>query len=401
MDLKHTFAPGAVVFREGTIGDTAYIVERGSLDVTVTRLGETIKLATLGAGEIVGEMALIDDLPRSATVTAMTETSVMVIRREQIQNRLRNADVITGALLRLTLNRFRTLQRTMGGHPITPEETDQDLLGAAAFGIEDPYERARERLMLEQELREALASEQFFVQFQPIVALPDHSLRGFEALVRWRHPERGLVSPGRFVALAEEAGLINSIDGWTVRSALSSLKRMQDAAVAAGKPKPWLSVNLSGTRFVDDTLVETLRRVVAESGVEPRYLTVEITEGVLIDAPQVAEPILRALKDIGLTIALDDFGTGYSSLSYLQRFPIDVIKIDLSFVGRMMENETSLQIVRAIIGLAQALQIRVVAEGIERSEQASVLLGLGCPMGQGYLFGRPLDIEDAMAMTTK
>ncbi|MDX2101614.1 MAG: EAL domain-containing protein [Alphaproteobacteria bacterium] len=400
MDLKRIFPPGAVLFREGTIGDTAYIVERGFLDVTVVRLGEVIRVATLGPGEIVGEMALIDDRPRSATVTATSETEVMVIRREQIQNRLRNADVITGALLRLTLNRFRTLQRTMAGHDQTTDN-ENDPLSHKAFGLDDPYERARERLILEQELREALESRQFFVQFQPVVALADHSLRGFEALIRWRHPERGLISPGRFVALAEEAGLIHAIDGWMARSALDGLYQIHESAMAAGNPKPWLSVNLSGTRFVDDTLVSTLRQVVQDSRIDPNFVTVEITEGVLIDSPTVAEPILRALKETGLTVALDDFGTGYSSLSYLQRFPIDVIKIDLTFIRRMMENETSLQIVRAIVGLAQALHIRVVAEGIETPDQAAMLLGLGCPMGQGYLFGHPLDLADAIAMASR
>ena len=396
-DSRRRFAAGEVVFAEGAEGDTAFIIERGQVEVSVERNGQTVRLAVLGPGEIFGEMSLIDDRPRTATVRCITEIDCVIVDRGQIQHRLRGADVITGSLLRLTLNRFRSLQRSLRESPIDLMEADPttEMMSEAASA---DYQRARDRLKLERELRNGFEQNQFFIEYQPIVALKDGSLRGYEALVRWQHPEFGRTAPDRFIELAEESGLIHAIDHWVMRHALKLLETIRDDMGEMDPDAlPWLSINLSGMRFVDADVVKDLRQIIETSGIPAHKITIEITEGVLIRNPELALAVLNGLKELGLSIALDDFGTGYSSLSYLQRFPIDTIKIDLTFIQKMQTNETSLQIVRAIIGLAQALNIKVVAEGVELPVQARLLRDLGADCGQGYLYSRALTTEAARA----
>ncbi|MFY7959589.1 MAG: EAL domain-containing protein [Elsteraceae bacterium] len=396
-DSRRRFAAGEVVFAEGAEGDTAFIIERGQVEVSVERNGQTVRLAVLGPGEIFGEMSLIDDRPRTATVRCITEIDCVIVDRGQIQHRLRGADVITGSLLRLTLNRFRSLQRSLRESPIDHMEADPttEMMSEAASA---DYQRARDRLKLERELRNGFEQNQFFIEYQPIVALKDGSLRGYEALVRWQHPEFGRTAPDRFIELAEESGLIHAIDHWVMRHALKLLETIRDDMGEMDPDAlPWLSINLSGMRFVDADVVKDLRQIIETSGIPAHKITIEITEGVLIRNPELALAVLNGLKELGLSIALDDFGTGYSSLSYLQRFPIDTIKIDLTFIQKMQTNETSLQIVRAIIGLAQALNIKVVAEGVELPVQARLLRDLGADCGQGYLYSRALTTEAARA----
>ncbi len=400
-ESRRRFSADEIVFEEGASGDDAFIIERGTVEVSVLRNGKTIRLAVLGPGEIFGEMSLIDDRPRTATVRAITEIDCVIIDRGQIQHRLRGADVITGSLLRLTLNRFRSLQLSLRDRPYDlPDLTD--LTGGQSAPMSDAatadYQRARERLKLERELKQGFEQDQFFIEYQPIVDLNGGALRGFEALVRWQHPELGRTAPDRFIELAEESGLIHAIDHWVMRHALELLQAIgTDIGDMDPINLPWLSINLSGMGFVDVDVVENLRRIITTSGVSPHKITIEITEGVLIRNPELALHVLTGMKELGLSIALDDFGTGYSSLSYLQRFPIDIIKIDLTFIQKMQTSETSLQIVRAIIGLAKALNIRVVAEGVELPVQARLLRDLGADCGQGYLYSRALTTDAARA----
>lgn len=398
MDSRQRFAAGDVVFAEGAEGDDAFIIERGQVEVLVERNGQTIRLAVLGPGEMFGEMALIDDRPRTATVRCITEIDCVIIDRGQIQHRLRGADVITGSLLRLTLNRFRSLQRSLRDTPVEALDAGDPASVEMSESASADYQRARDRLKLERELKMGFEQDQFFIEYQPIVGLQDGALRGYEALVRWQHPELGRTAPGRFIELAEESGLIHAIDHWVMRNALKLLETIRaDMGDMDASALPWLSINLSGMRFVDADVVLDLKRIIQASGVPASKVKVEITEGVLIRNPELALGVLNGLKEMGLSIALDDFGTGYSSLSYLQRFPIDTIKIDLSFIQKMQTSETSLQIVRAIIGLAQALNIQVVAEGVELPVQARLLRDMGAECGQGYLYSRALTTEAARA----
>jgi diguanylate cyclase (GGDEF)-like protein/PAS domain S-box-containing protein len=254
------------------------------------------------------------------------------------------------------------------------------------------HARAVSLLQIENELRQAIEREEFRVFYMPIVSLASGRIDGFEALVRWQHPQRGLVSPLDFIPVAEDAGIIIAIDRWVLRRACRDVREWQ-LKFPDGE-RLTVSVNLSGKQFHHADLVDTIRAAIAESGLPAASLGIEITEGVLIDNTSTAGAMLAEMRKLGAQIYLDDFGTGYSSLSYLQRFPIDAVKIDRSFVSRMGPRAEGHEIVKAIVTLAHNLKMRVIAEGIETADQLAVLRMLKCGYGQGWLFSKPISHED-------
>ncbi|HEX5709409.1 MAG TPA: EAL domain-containing protein, partial [Pyrinomonadaceae bacterium] len=248
-------------------------------------------------------------------------------------------------------------------------------------------------LQLETDLRRALERKEFFVHYQPIVALSDFRLCGFEALVRWQHPERGLISPLDFIPVAEDTGQIIAIGEWTLLEACRQMRRWQKQ-YPSDVPL-YISVNLSGKQFTQPDLIERVRAIIEKTRLDPRSLKLEITESVVMENIETATEMLKQLRAIGVQLSIDDFGTGYSRLSYLHRFPIDTLKIDRSFVMRMVENSENSEIVRTIVMLAQTLGMDVVAEGVETKEQLALLRKLGCESGQGYYFSRPATVNGA------
>ncbi len=252
------------------------------------------------------------------------------------------------------------------------------------------------RLELEAELRRALEREELCVHYQPIVELKSGRLLGFEALVRWDHPQRGLLPPTAFIPLAEETGLIVPLGQWVLEQACRQAARWQTAR-APGPPLT-LSVNLSPRQFQQPSLDLQISRALQRSGLDPMCLKLEITESVIMSDVERTIPMLQKLKAIGVKLALDDFGTGYSSLAYLKRLPLDVLKIDRSFVTGIEQSQDDLAIVRAIISLAQSLRLSITAEGIETAAQAEILTALSCDCGQGYLFSRPVAAAAATRM---
>ncbi len=256
------------------------------------------------------------------------------------------------------------------------------------------HSHAVKLLQLESELRRAIERGEFQVMYMPIVSLGEGRISGFEALVRWMHPERGLVSPFDFIGVAEDAGLIIAVDRLVLRAACRQLRDWQSRFDLPGLS---VSVNLSGKQFRNDDLVEQIEWVVKDTGLNGASLAVEITENVLIESTDAARSMLGRLRQRGIQIYLDDFGTGYSSLSYLQKFPIDTVKIDRSFVGRMGGKKEGQEIIRAIVMLAQNLGLKVVAEGVETSSQLAVLRALKAGYGQGFLFGKPMPADEAAA----
>ena len=261
--------------------------------------------------------------------------------------------------------------------------------------------RPLERLGLEGDLRQAVerGGEEFEVHYQPEVELRTGRIIGFEALVRWRQPGRGLVSPAGFIPLAEETGLILPIGRLVL---LEACRRAQEwRSTNPDGAAVGVSVNLSARQFQDAGLVEDVARVLGETGLEPGALTLELTEGILTEDTPVALATVQYLKLLGVGLAIDDFGTGYSSLSYLKRFPVDYLKIDRSIVNGVGEDRRDEAIVSAAITLARALGERVVAEGIETEGQLTRLQEMGCDLGQGYLFSRPLPLEEASALLQK
>jgi diguanylate cyclase (GGDEF)-like protein/PAS domain S-box-containing protein len=252
----------------------------------------------------------------------------------------------------------------------------------------DMHGESMSRLKMETDLRNACERNELFVDYQPIVSLESRTLIGFEALVRWRHPEFGLVPPTDFIPVAEETGQILTIGQVVLESACRQARYWQENYPTV--PPLFVSVNLSVKQFNQPGLVEEIARLLRESDLPPRCLKLEITESVFSDNIEAAVGLLTQLRNLGVQLSIDDFGTGYSSLSYLQRFPIDTLKIDRSFVTQMMENEENLAIVRTIVALAQNLGMDVVAEGVETEDQLMLLRKLECEHGQGYLFSTPL-----------
>ena len=248
-----------------------------------------------------------------------------------------------------------------------------------------------DRLRLESELREAVDRDQLKLHYQPEIDLPTGEIIGFEALVRWNHPSRGLVPPAEFIALAEETGEIISIGKWVLREACRQAALWRDSLLFDRRFT--MAVNLSANEFLEPGLAWEVLRILRETGLDPSALRIEITESVLLDDSAVTSAIFFELKRIGVELAIDDFGTGYSSLSYLRQLPADVLKIDRSFFSNVDHDDREASIVRAVVRVAEALGMRVVAEGIEREEQARFLAGIGYESGQGYHFARPADAE--------
>jgi len=247
------------------------------------------------------------------------------------------------------------------------------------------------RLVLESQLRRALERDELFLQYQPKIALATGALAGFEVLLRWRHPEHGVVSPEEFVPIAEETGLIASIGEWIVRTAVAQLAAWR----RAGVPEAPVAVNLSARQFLQSDIVAIVSEALDTTGLCPGLLELELTESVSMADPGRSMIVMHKLKSLGVTLSIDDFGTGYSSFSYLRRLPIDKLKIDKSFILDIGHNSDSRAIVQAIAAMAHRLNLHVVAEGVETQAQAEALREAGCDQGQGFLYSRPLDADAA------
>ena len=262
------------------------------------------------------------------------------------------------------------------------------------FYQEEMNARLRERLSLETKLRHALERDELELYYQPQISLNSGAIVGVEALLRWRHPQLGLVLPAQFIAIAEDTGLIVPIGEWVLESACAQARAWQDA----GLPRLRLAVNISARQFRHKGLVDAIGRVLERTGLEAGLLEVEVTESMAMHDPEETIRLLDGLKERGLRIALDDFGTGFSSLSYLKRFPIDVLKIDQSFVSGIACDRSDAAIVRTVIGLARSLGLQTIAEGVETAEQGGLLHAWACDDAQGYHFSMPLCTEEATAL---
>jgi EAL domain-containing protein (putative c-di-GMP-specific phosphodiesterase class I) len=242
-----------------------------------------------------------------------------------------------------------------------------------------------ERFLLTAALRLALVRNEFELHYQPQIDLTSGMLIGREALIRWRHPEMGLVSPARFIPLAEDSGLIKPIGAWVLREACMQNRRWIDAGMA---PVP-VAVNVSGVQL-DGRMVEQVSAALAESGLPADLLELEVTESVLVENTALAQEQLQQLKQLGVQLSIDDFGTGYSSLAYLKRLPLGKLKIDQSFVRNLTEDANDQAICNAVVSMGHSLRLLVIAEGVETAAQARMLREMGCDEAQGYLIARPL-----------
>jgi EAL domain-containing protein (putative c-di-GMP-specific phosphodiesterase class I) len=246
--------------------------------------------------------------------------------------------------------------------------------------------RAVERQSIEENLRRALERKEFSLHYQPKVKLGTGEISGAEALLRWTHPTRGLVSPASFIPVAEDCGLILPIGQWVLREACQQARTWLDA----GLPMGTIAVNISSMEFRDDNFLESVFAILSETGLDPKSLELELTESVLMKRAESAASVLKTLRNRGVQIAVDDFGTGYSSLSYLRKFPIDALKIDQSFVRQITSAPDDSTIVTAVISLGRSLKLRVVAEGVETQEELEFLQARLCDEAQGFYFSRPV-----------
>ncbi len=383
------YGPGSAIFREQDLGGHAYIIERGQVKITQDAGTDQKVIAILGPGELLGEMSPIDNERRSATATAITETEIIPIGTGQLQEIVENSDPLIQLLLRVLIERLRNTrpenERTTGGIRLLDDEMK-------SRSLETVRGRALNQLKAEKELRDAFSRREFDLYFQPIVRLSDYRLAGFEGLIRWLSPERGVIGPNDFIGLAEETGLIVPIGLWVLEHACYMLKRFQairDRDFPDEEPL-FMSANVSARQLRNLDSVDTIIATIRKTGVDPTAIKIEITEGLLIADPEIAITAINRLKALGVTIALDDFGTGYSSLSYLHRFPLDTLKIDRSFVMSMLKNRESMTVIRTITRLARDLKLSCVSEGIEDPRELTTLKDFGCDYGQGYLFARPL-----------
>ncbi len=259
-----------------------------------------------------------------------------------------------------------------------------------SFYAADMNARSHELLSLETDLRRALERQEFRLYYQPQIELAEGRIVGMEALIRWQHPLHGLISPAEFVPLLESTGQIDAVGEWVLRQACADLRVCREADF----PDLRMSVNVSAVQFNDRQLLDKVRSALTEVGIPPQALELELTENIVMRDPRAAAEILRALQTLGVRIAVDDFGTGYSSLNYLKNFPLDVLKIDQSFVKDLMEDTSDAAIVEASILFAHKLGLETVAEGVETQEQLAFLREHGCQMVQGYYLSRPVPFAE-------
>jgi len=381
-NARVSFRAGETIMRQGEPGDSAYIIESGRVEILFEKPdGRLQSVGTRGSDTMIGEMALVDNAPRTATVRAIEDCTLLEISKPDFSRRLQQADPVLRMTAQVILNRYRDMlarAEITGPEPAVPAEAREVSNAERQHVIEC--------VRLTNEFRDALHAGDLALHYQPIVATHSGEIRGFEALMRWEHPTRGFISPALFIPLAESSGLIIEASLWVLGEACAALRRIEEAT---GRKGLFMSVNLSSADFGSPRIVGQVREILERTGIAPGQLHLEITERLLMDQPERARGILEEFHELGVPIAIDDFGTGYSSLSYLHSFPIDVLKIDRSFVSAMGKDARSRELIRSIIGLGRNLGIKVIAEGVEEREEAAALADLGCEEAQGYYFARP------------
>ncbi len=371
-------------------GDTLLQTIAGRLRGCV-RPGDTV--ARLGGDEFV---ILLEELSGEKEAAAIAERAVEALH---LPFRLGERDVFPGASIGLTLTVLDDVRTA--GDLLRDADTamyQAKLQGKGRYTLFDMSmnTRAQERLELETDMRQAIANGEFVVFYQPIMDLQSGRLAGVEALVRWQHPTRGMISPAKFIPIAEETGLIVPLGRWVLRQACLEARRWQTQYPDAHNFV--MSVNLSIRQMLEKDIIAQVAAILEETGLAPEYLKLEITESMMLQDTSATIETMTALRDLGIRLAIDDFGTGYSSMSYLSQLPLNTLKIDRSFINRIGVSGGDEAIVRAIISLARTLRLSVTCEGIETQEQFTYLQDLGCDLGQGFLMHKPLPAAQIEAL---
>jgi EAL domain-containing protein (putative c-di-GMP-specific phosphodiesterase class I) len=390
---KRQFSQGEELIREGELGDCAYIIESGNVEILVRREGQLIQIGTRGPGSMLGEMAMIDDKPRTATVRALEDCTAIEITREDFAHRVESADPVLRMVMRIVTSRYRDMiarTEVVRALPVTPT-------AEAAEKSDSSRESALTTIRLNNELKRAIEQNELLLFYQPIIDVQKMKIAGFEGLMRWKHPVNGMISPGVFIPVAEDSGLITELSRLALELACEAVVKLQAAASKhlVGAEPIFVGVNFSVKDFSAVDLPGLLHAAIEEKQMDPLQIHLEIVESLLMESPDQARAVLEKCRELGINISIDDFGSGYSSLSYLHFFPIDTLKIDQSFIRTLSKEQGSKVLVKAIIGLAHNLGMKVIAEGVETAADAEYLRREGCEYIQGYFFSKPLAFEAA------
>ena len=385
--------PKDYLFRQGDLPTSAFLIEEGHVEVVLERDGGDRVLAVRGPGDIIGEMAIVDRVPRSASVRALEGCVVLPITAAQLERRMANADPIMRMVLSVVLDRFRATLSMMAGGPdfdVSSHFWHDPLLVDAAAAV----------LRFEREIDDALNGDQIEPHYQPIVRLSDGKLVGFEALARWKHSTRGSIPPVVFVPIIEANGRSADLTLHCMRSIARDLPTLMNVALSnvENVDRLHMNLNVSAYDLGDETLVERLAEIADQSDISASEVHLELTEAGLLHTCETGRSALHVACSRGFRVAIDDFGTGYSTMLAVRNVPASTLKIDRSFVQGLGEGGVNFCLVRNILQLAESLGMSVVAEGIETVEDARILQELGCDFGQGYVFGRPQPIEQCVAL---
>lgn len=392
-EKKKEFKSGDVIMRQGDAGDRAYIIEDGRVEIIIKNAeGKEQSVGTRGEGSMIGEMSLVDQAPRTATIKAVEDCKLLEITYDDFARRLANADPVVRMTTQVILTRYRdTLTRA----DITGESSNWPPPEAVELNYAE-HSNAIENIKIANDFENALSSSEICLHYQPIINLQTGDIAGFEALMRWEHKEKGFISPGIFIPVIEDSGLIVTASRFALREALMALKRIEHKTGL--RRELFMSVNFSSHDFASEDFVDSVYTTISESDVRPQQVHLEITERLLMGQPDNAKETLEMCRKAGMGISIDDFGTGYSSLSYLHHFPIDTLKIDRAFVTDMHKKDSSMALVKSIIGLGKNLGMKIIAEGAEQIEEAQALRDLGCDQCQGYYFAKPMSEKDVTAL---
>ena len=384
---RKVYEKGEVIFKEGDEGDCAYLIEAGLIEILVTINGQEQRINQIGKSELFGEVALIDHQPRTATARAVEKVVLITIKRSMVNELLEKTDPIIRHLLLVVLDRFRN-KRGASQPRTSSQMLEQDIVTNGRNIIRG---EATQKLTMANDIGRALVNDEFEMYYQPICVLSSGQVAGYEALIRWRHPQDGLISPLDFLWLAEQTGQIRDLGLWTLERSCRDWPILRNST---NFEFPFISVNMSPSQLTGNSFVEEVKSILNRHQMPALELKLELTESVIINKPDIALELLKQLTEMGSKLAIDDFGTGHSSLQTLNRYPIGTMKVDISFVRTMLTSEQSKEIVSSSIKLAHSLGMDVVAEGIETEEVRSKLLELKCNFGQGWLFGKPVELKN-------
>lgn len=380
------FKAGEIIMSQGETGACAYFIQEGRVKIVFEKSdGDMLDMGTRGAGSIIGEMAIVDNQPRSATIQALELCTLLEITKEDFARSVKGSNPIVRLISQVILMRYRDILRR------------SETLSMDTLAILSPEESEREyaeqtnvveSIKLANEFKVAIAAGQLFLHYQPIYSISTGRILGVEALMRWQHPERGVIPPDDFIPMAEDSGLIIEASRWALREVCAMLGRLD--AVRPDLYMLSVSVNLSATDFEEHNFVEKFSEILASTNTAASRIHIEITERILLKQTAEVKATLDRCRDLGVKVAIDDFGTGYSSLSYLHRYPIDTLKIDRSFVRDMRHDKSVLGLVKSIVTISQNMEIDIIAEGVEEIEEANLLTQLHCDTAQGFYFSKPI-----------